>query len=79
MNNYSGNTLTEAMKWVVILITGVVFFVISAPFMYQATGWVADKISPGLIAKAGCPNYLGVALHTIVFMIVIRLLMFIKY
>jgi hypothetical protein len=69
---------SEGKKWLIGLLVGVLFFLVSSPFMYKITGSITDKI--GLkTSDNGCPNYQGVLLHTIVFIILLRLLMFIKF
>jgi hypothetical protein len=46
--------------------------------MYNLTGKVTTAINFPT-SDNGCPNYKGVLLHTIVFIILLRLLMFIKF
>lgn len=71
------DALTEGKKWMVIVAVALMFFLVSSPFMYNITQKIAAKLNLNL-GKDGCPNYTGVIVHTIVFIIILRLLMFIK-
>lgn len=73
----SPSNFTEGKKWLICLVVGILFFIIAAPFMYQLTGKVTDLMKFETSVN-GCPNYYGLIIHTIVFIVLLRLLMFIK-
>lgn len=60
-------------RWGASITGGLVFAALSSHTAYKLTGKVA---SPGTLASSdGCPTALGLLVHTIVFVIVIRYLM----
>lgn len=67
-----------ANKWVVALMAGLLFVLIGSPFLYQKTDMLARMISPrlSLASFQGMPNIYGLALHGVVFALIVRLLMF---
>ena len=68
--------ISEANKLMISLWSGLIFFLIAAPFMFKLTGGILS--SAGLqIEKDGCPNLLGVGIHAVVFAILVRLIMLI--
>lgn len=61
-------------KWIVALIGGLLFLLVSSPFLYEAVD--ALTTSFGLkISSDGCPNLGGLMLHSAVFAGITRLLM----
>lgn len=63
---------TSKDKWIVAIVSGLIFLLLSSPFLYEIT----DKIfSMFKISNNGCPTVMGLILHTIFFMLIIRLLM----
>jgi hypothetical protein len=71
------NTLSSSQKWKVSLISGILFLIISAPLLYKTVDGLIRKINPNLSVcnEQGCPTPLGLAIHSVVFILVIRLLM----
>lgn len=64
----------NSQKWTVAIITGLLFLLISSPFLYSLVNQLTSSF--GLtIATNGCPNAIGLILHTIVFILIVRLLM----
>jgi len=68
--------LNESHKWIVCLIYAVLFFIIAAPFTYMLTGKLTELIGWETSVN-GAPNYGGVILHAIVFLLLTRLIMMI--
>lgn len=69
--------ISETNKLMISLWSGLLFFIIAAPFMFKLTGGILS--SAGLeIEKDGCPNLLGVGIHAVVFAILVRLMMLIS-
>lgn len=66
--------LQNSEKWRISFVSALVFALISAPFTYRLTGNLFGRL--GLdIQQNGCPNNVGLLLHALVFMVVIRLMM----
>jgi hypothetical protein len=62
-------------KWQISLLSGLVFLLISAPALYKLTDMVGRAAGLPLASETGCPTLAGLLLHTIVFVLVTRLLM----
>lgn len=65
---------TSNQKWLIALIAGLLFLLIGSPFLYRAV----DSLLRGLvgpIAQNGCPTMLGLVLHAVVFLLVVRAIM----
>ena len=68
--------ISEANKWIISLWSGLLFFLIAAPFMFKLTGSIFSSV--GLqIEKDGCPNLIGVGIHAVVFAVLVRIMMLI--
>jgi hypothetical protein len=62
--------------WIASLMGGILFLIIGSPCLYQATSSLFSGVESLQLAKVdGCPMLPGLALHTLVFFLVIRLLM----
>ena len=61
----------NAAKWRYSAYSAILFFLIAMP----ATYFVTNKIFRVITDTHGAPTYLGVVLHSIVFLLLIRLLM----
>ena len=68
--------LNETDKWIISLFSALLFILIASPFMFKVTGSIFSAM--GLtIQHDGCPNLIGIIIHSIVFAILIRLSMLI--
>jgi hypothetical protein len=61
----------NAAKWRYSAYSAILFFLIAMP----ATYFVTNKIFRVVTNSYGAPTYLGVLLHALVFLLVVRLLM----
>lgn len=66
---------TSKDKWIVSLISGLLFLLIASPFLFQFTNGITSSFGLTLASPSGCPNLGGLVLHSLVFMLVVRLLM----
>lgn len=66
--------ITNKSKWIGALILGAVFLLISNGYTYKATNWLTSLVGIKS-SKGGCPNWIGLLLHAVVFILVVRLLM----
>lgn len=71
------STPSSRQKWNISLLSGILFLIISSPFLYSLVNRVAQSISPNLnlASYEGCPTLSGLVVHTLVFILVVRLLM----
>ena len=68
--------LTEKQKWLISLYSGLLFLVVASPLVYLITGGLTRFLGMDTSTK-GCPNWKGLALHAIVFAILVRVMMMI--
>jgi len=67
------NTMTNTQKWVAAIFLGLLFAIISSPAMYSITSLIAKEGT--LYKSAGGATMLGLLVHTIVFILIVRLIM----
>jgi len=66
---------TSKDKWTVSVIGGLLFILISSPFLYEAVNSLTSSLGFSVAEKEGCPKISGLILHTLIFVIISRLLM----
>ena len=66
---------TSKDKWIVSIIAGLLFLLIASPFLFSAVNSITSSFGMTIASKDGCPNLGGLLLHSIVFMLIVRLLM----
>jgi hypothetical protein len=65
---------TSQEKWKISAFSAVLFFIVASPFLYSLVNSITSRL--GLpIANNGCPTYLGLFIHALVFMLLVRLSM----
>jgi hypothetical protein len=66
--------LSEKQKWIASAIGAVLFVIVSLPQIYQLVELIVSKLSgkSGLISNNGCPTMVGIILHGIVFLLLVR-------
>lgn len=62
-------------KWIVAIIGGLLFMLISSPFLYGAVDALTSSFGAPVSDSQGCPNLGGLILHTAIFVLIVRLLM----
>lgn len=63
-------------KWQVSLLSGLIFMLVSSPMLYSLMDSIIEPLlGIDLSSKKGCPTMAGLLLHTIVFVLIVRLLM----
>lgn len=70
--------LTEAEKWIISAWSGIMFVILSSPAAFKLTKKLTDKAG-WKTSEDGCPNWWGVVLHAVVFMVLVRLSMLIPF
>jgi hypothetical protein len=66
---------TSKDKWIISMIGGLMFLLIGSPFLYEAVDALTSSFGLKIADSMGCPNLAGVVLHSVIFMIVTRVLM----
>ena len=66
--------LSESQKWVISLYTALLFLLIASPFMYRLTGGLTSSLGFES-SNDGCPNLVGLVLHAVVFLVLVRVIM----
>jgi len=65
-------------KWVISMYAGLVFFILASPISFKLVNRLVAKI-PGstvsLANLAGCPTWLGLFIHALLFVVVMRVMM----
>lgn len=67
--------LDDSQKWRISVLSGLVFLLISSPLLYRLTGSLGECLGLSISSVSGCPTTLGLLLHTVVFVLVTKLLM----
>lgn len=70
-----GMRVTNFDKWLIAGVIGAIFFVLSLPFMYKLTNTITRVVKINTVSKAGVPTFVGLLIHVLVFVILVRLLM----
>ena len=66
---------TDRDKWIVSVISAILFLVIASPFLYSITNMLTSSIGLTIATDKGCPYVSGLIIHAILFGLIIRLLM----
>ena len=67
---------TNEQKWIISLISGILFYVIALPDTYQCITSPIFEDTIGIrLEKNGRPTTFGVVIHAIVFLLIVRLMM----
>jgi hypothetical protein len=63
-------------KWNISVYSGLLFFIIASPVLFRIVNNLTMNLSGTSIAnEAGCPNMIGLILHALVFIIIVRISM----
>lgn len=67
---------TDQQKWMISLISAILFYIIALPDTYVCITNPIFENTLGLkLQKNGTPTTLGVIIHSIVFLLIVRLMM----
>lgn len=66
---------TNEDKWRWTLLTVVIFLIVINPYTYIAVNTILSNIGLKIADSSGCPTVTGLVVHTIVFMLLLRLIM----
>lgn len=69
-------TVTSSMKWWLAIFLGLLFFIVAFPGTYNLTNAIWTSLGlPSFLQAPGCPTTVGVLIHAIIFLIIIRLIL----
>jgi len=64
------------MKWWLAIFLGLIFFVLAIGAAYNFTAWVWTTMGlPCYLRCDGCPNGWGVFVHALIFILIIRIIL----
>lgn len=67
--------LSDTDKWLSAIIIGIIFLILAAPLIFKFSNNIFKYVKMPTIKENNTPTIFGLLLHTIVFIIIIRLLM----
>ena len=68
--------LSDKDKWLIAVIIGVLFLILAAPLIFKFSNVIFKPLKLPTIKENGMPTIFGLLLHTIVFILILRLLMY---
>lgn len=66
---------TSESKWLISLMSGIIFIVIASPFMFDLTQRLIGKPLGLSFVKGGTPTITGLLVHGAVYTLIVRLMM----
>ena len=67
--------ISLVQKVVISLMSAILFIVIGSPMMYKLVNSLTTKVGLVIASPDGCPNLKGLAVHGVVFFLVVLLIM----
>lgn len=61
-------------KWIISIVAGLLFALVSLPFTYKLTNSVSQKIGFDTFEDGGATSY-GIGVHVVIFILVLRLIL----
>ena len=71
----SSNLSTNSQKWIISIVAGIIAVIIFSPLIFQLTNNISQRLRGPVLATVGGPNWWGLLVHFIVFVLIVRLLM----
>jgi len=66
---------TSESKWLISLMSGIIFILIASPFMFNLTQQLIANPLGQRFVVGGTPTVLGLAVHGLVYTLIVRLMM----
>jgi hypothetical protein len=63
---------SSSMKWQISLFSALIFIVVVNPFTYKLTQQILGGFLGKIAESNGCPTTVGLVLHTIVYILLVR-------
>jgi hypothetical protein len=74
-NTQTSEAVSSTSKWLISAMSGLIFFIVASPFLFNLTQrFIAKPLGLAFIDSQG-PTYLGIAVHAVVFFLIVRLMM----
>jgi hypothetical protein len=67
----AGGPPSNSQKWQISIFSAFIFLLVVNPYTYNLTNSLLGGII-GTIAKNGCPTMVGLLLHTVVYILLVR-------
>jgi len=67
----AGGSPSNSQKWQISIFSALIFLLVVNPYTYNLTNSLLGGII-GTIAKNGCPTMVGLLLHTVVYVLLVR-------
>ena len=67
--------VSSDQKWLIAILLGIIFLIVSIPIIYRFSNTIFSKINLNTTDRNGIPTPFGLLLHTIIFIIIVRILM----
>jgi hypothetical protein len=68
-------SLDTSEKWLIAIMLGVLFLILISPIAFRFSNSIFSRVRFSLTSSEGVPNIRGIVVHTLVFIILIRILM----
>lgn len=67
--------LSTYEKWVIAVLIGVLFLILSSPLLYMFTDGIGKYVKLTILDKQNRPTTQGLIIHALLFIVLIRILM----
>jgi len=67
--------VTSEEKWSISVVSGLIFLLISSPFLYGLTSSLFECVGLTLASSKGLPTNIGLLVHSVVFVLIVRAMM----
>jgi hypothetical protein len=74
-SSLSSTQPTSGQKWWAAVLLGFIFAIISSPAAYYTTSTITTSLGGISLTEGQGPNFAGLLIHTIVFIIIVRLIL----
>lgn len=71
--------VNKSKKWLVALLLGLLFVIIASPMVFLLVNGLTSSLGLSICDKNGCPNSVGLVVHGVVFVLLVRALLMINY
>ena len=65
-------------QWKISIFSALVFFIVASPFLFRLVDALTSPLGVHVVDINGAPTYLGLLIHALVFMLIVRYTMDLK-
>lgn len=69
------SSCSEKNKWLLSLLLAALFIIVACPLTFRLTGFLTKSIGLTTSSDKGCPNWIGLLIHSVVFFLLARALL----